>query len=197
MRSQLSQEKLGTTHTPTVKHKSKTEVFAYSSYVAKLFLVYSKNGYLEGWNVLVISHSGEFPTFSIPTFVALSAVQRWESNTGSIPWNRLRYFTCAMVVTRCVKNTCKYCLGIPMALNGHSVSYQVLSRSTERTTISWMWTRRTAIVPFKDSPRKTWRNGSHQGNQQEWLTIAHRNSMVKKSNTLKSSLTHVTYDLPL
>ena len=36
-------------HTPTVKHKSMTEAFAYSS------KVYTMTGYLEGWNVLVIS----------------------------------------------------------------------------------------------------------------------------------------------
>ena len=154
------------THTPMVQQKSGTEAFAYSSYVALLFLLYNKNGYLEGWNVLVISQSWKihaqlclnmdfwipwsmillvgvrqcvskhevvclFPPFQpIPTFVALSAVQRWESNTGSIPWNRLRYFTCAMV-TRCVRTTatCKHCLGTTTVLNGpsHTVSYQVLS----------------------------------------------------------------------
>ena len=96
-----------------------------------------------------------FPTFLTPTFVALSAVQRWESNTGSIPWNRLRYFTCAMVVTGCVRttaNTCKCYLGIPMALNGHSVSNQV------RYTYEYLKDNNLlnvdnaeTIVPFKDS----------------------------------------------
>ena len=35
------------THTPMVQQKSGTEAIAYSSYVALLFLLYNKNGYLE------------------------------------------------------------------------------------------------------------------------------------------------------
>ena len=92
-----------------------------------------------------------FPPFQpIPTFVALSAVQRWESNTGSIPWNRLRYFTCALVTT-CVKNTCNYCLGIPMALNGHSVSYQGTKDEYLKDNKLLNVDNAETIVPFKDS----------------------------------------------